>query len=68
MCLIKYLYYYTWPRHIPEKKEKITINDHWNNSNEKKIAGICHICNKYSASLEVSNKICYRCFEDKYND
>ena len=65
MCLLKFLYYYTWRRQIPNTF-KFEITTHWNNLD--KMSGICCICNKYSASLIVSNKICYRCFEDKYND
>jgi hypothetical protein len=65
MCLLKFLYYYTWNRKIPDTYKK-EITENWKSLD--KMAGICNICNKYSASLIVKNKICYRCFEDKYND
>jgi hypothetical protein len=65
MCLLKFFYYYNWIKNIPNPIKK-DINITWKYF--EKEAGICSVCCKYTNELELKDKICYRCFEDKFYD
>jgi len=62
MCVLKCIYYYFLSR-------SSTYNDLKSKDNiiykyQKKEAGFCKKCYKYSNEIAIKSKLCYRCYYD----